>query len=86
MCVWGCTYDVCVWGAHVRVWGTHMMCVVGTHMMCVNTTPQMTRFRGAKVCRKWQQERNDDHNIQSDYKNKSGLQSENSVNGIVSAL
>ena len=40
---------------------------------CVNTTPQMTRFRGAKVCSKWLQERIDDHNIQSDYKYKSGL-------------
>ena len=39
----------------------------------VNTTPQMTRFRGAKVCSKWLQERIDDHNIQSDYKYKSGL-------------
>ena len=45
----------------------------------------MTRFRGAKVCSKWLQERIDDHNIQSDYKYKSGLQSENSVNGIMSA-
>ena len=34
----------------------------------VNTTPQMTRFRGAKVCSKWLQERIDDQNIQSDYK------------------
>ena len=34
----------------------------------VNTTPQMTRFRGAKVCIKWLQERIDDHNIQSAYK------------------
>ena len=39
----------------------------------VNTTPQMTRFRGARVCSKWLQERIDDHNIQSDYKYKSGL-------------
>ena len=37
----------------------------------VNTTPQMTRFRGAKVCSKWLQERIDDHNIQSDNKYKS---------------
>ena len=36
----------------------------------VNTTPQMTRFRGAKVCSKWLQERIDDHNIQSENKNK----------------
>ena len=46
-----------------------------------NTTPQMTRFRGAKVCSKWLQERIDDHNIQSDYKYKSGLQCENSDSG-----
>ena len=39
----------------------------------VNTTPQMIRFRGAKVCSKWLQERIDDHNIQSDNKYKSGL-------------
>ena len=40
---------------------------------CVNTTPQMTRFRGAKVCSKWLQERIDDHNKQSDYKCTVGL-------------
>ena len=40
---------------------------------CVRTTPQMTRFRGAKVCSKWLQEI-DDHKIQSDYKYKSELQ------------
>ena len=34
----------------------------------VKTTPQMTRFRGSKVCSKWLQGRIDDHNIQSDYK------------------
>ena len=51
----------------------------------VNTTPQVTRFRGAKVCSKCLQERIDDHNKQSGYKYKSGLQSENSVNGIMSA-
>ena len=38
-----------------------------------NTTPQMTRFRGAKVCGKWLQERIDDHSIQSDYKCTIGL-------------
>ena len=25
------------------------------HTRAVNTTPQMTRFRGARVCSKWQQ-------------------------------
>ena len=38
-----------------------------THTL-VNTTPQLTRFRGAKVCSEWLQERIDEHNIQSDYK------------------
>ena len=33
----------------------------------------MTRFRVAKLCSKWLQERIGDHNIQSDYKYKSGL-------------
>ena len=37
------------------------------------TTPQMTRFRGAKVCSKWLQERIDDHSIQSDCKCTVGL-------------
>ena len=39
----------------------------------VNTTPQLTRFRGAKVFSKWLQGRVDDHNIQSDYKCTIGL-------------
>ena len=39
----------------------------------VNTTPQMTRFRGAIVCSKWLQQRIDHHNIQSDYKCTIGL-------------
>ena len=33
----------------------------------------MTRFRGAKVCSKWLQERIDDHSIESDYKCTTGL-------------
>ena len=36
----------------------------------VKTTPQMTRFRDAKVCNYWLQIRIDDHRIQSDYKYK----------------
>ena len=40
----------------------------------VKTTPQMTRFRHAKVCNNWLQIRIDDHRIQSDYKHKSELQ------------
>ena len=54
----------------------------------VNTTPQMTRFRDAKVCNNWLQERIDDHRIQSDYKYKSELQNpegKTSVLGITSA-
>ena len=39
----------------------------------VNTTLHMTRFRGAKLCSKWLQERIDEHNTQSDYKYKSEL-------------
>ena len=39
----------------------------------VNTTPQMTRFRGDKVCSKWPQERSDEQSIQSDNKYKSEL-------------
>ena len=34
----------------------------------VNTTPQMTCFRGAKVCTKWQQGKSDDRIIQLDNK------------------
>ena len=49
----------------------------------VNATPQMTRFRGAKVCSKWLHERIDDHNTQSDYKYKSELKSENSITGML---
>ena len=55
---------------------------------CVNTTPQMTRFRDARVCNNWLQVRIDDHGIQSDYKYKSELQNpegKKSVLGITSA-
>ena len=54
----------------------------------VKTTPQMTRFRDAKVCNNWLQIRIDDHRIQSDYKYKSELQNpegKKSVLGITSA-
>ena len=54
----------------------------------VNTTPQMTCFRDARVCKKWLQVRIDDHRIQSDYKYKSELQNQEgktSVLGITSA-
>ena len=58
----------------------------------VNTTLQMTRFRGEKVCSKWPQERIDDHSIQADYKLTTSakvnhkIQKEmNSVLGITSA-
>ena len=43
-------------------------------VMSVKTTPQMTRFRDAKVCNNWLQIRIDDHRIQSGYKYKSELQ------------
>ena len=39
----------------------------------VSTTPQMTCYRGAKVCSKWLQVRIDDHNIQPDNKFTIGL-------------
>ena len=54
----------------------------------VNTTPQMTRFRDAKVCNNWPQIRIYDHRIQSDSKYKSKLQNpegKKSVLGIASA-
>ena len=54
----------------------------------VKTTPQMTRFRDAKVCNNWLQKRIGDHRIQSDYKYKSELQNQEgkkSVLGITSA-
>ena len=56
--------------------------------VCVRTTPQMTRFRDAKVCSNWLQIRIDDHRIPSDYKYKSELQNpegKTSVLGITSA-
>ena len=40
----------------------------------VKASPQMTRFRDAKVCNNWLQMKIDDHRIQSDNKCKSGLQ------------
>ena len=54
----------------------------------VSTTPQMTCFRGAKVCTKWLQGKSDDHRIQSDYKCTIGLQNsrgKKSVLGVASA-
>ena len=54
----------------------------------VKTTPQMTRFRDAKVCNNRLQIRIDDHRIQSDYKYKRELQNpegKKSVLGIASA-
>ena len=41
---------------------------VYTHFPYVNTTPQMTCFRGAKVCAKWLQGKSDDELIQLDNK------------------
>ena len=57
-------------------------------MGCVKTTPQMTRFRGAKVCNNLATDESDDHRIQSDYKCISGQQNpegKNSTLGIASA-
>ena len=54
----------------------------------VKTTPQMTRFLDAKVCKNWLQMKIDDHRIQSDYKYKGELQNpdgKKSVLGITSA-
>ena len=59
-----------------------------TSSLPVKTTPQMTRFRDAKVSNNWLQIRIDDHRIQSDYKYKSELQNpegKKSVLGIASA-
>ena len=54
----------------------------------VKTTPQMTRFRDAKVCNNLAIDEIDDHRIQSDYKCKSGPQNpegKNTTLGIASA-
>ena len=62
--------------------------VIPARSLPVNTTPQMTRFRDAKVCNNWLQKRIDDHRIQSDYKYKSELlnpEGKKSVLGIMSA-
>ena len=51
-------------------------------------TPQMTRFRDAKVCNNFATDKIDDHRIQSDYKCTIGLQNldgKNSALGIASA-
>ena len=55
---------------------------------CVNTTPQMSRFRDAKVCNNLVTDEIDDHRIQSGYKCIIGLQNpegKNSTFGIASA-
>ena len=55
---------------------------------CVKTTPQMTRFRDAKVCNNFVTDEIDDHRIQSDYKCTAGLQNpegKNSTLGIAYA-
>ena len=54
----------------------------------VKTTPQMTRFRDAKVCNNLVTDEIDDHRKQSDYKCTIGLQNpkgKNSTLGIASA-
>ena len=54
----------------------------------VKTTPQMTRFRDAKVCNNLVTDEIDDHRVQSDYKCTTGLQNpegKNSTLGIAYA-
>ena len=51
----------------------HQQWEARTWTVCVST-PQMTRFRDAKVCNNWLHKRIEDHRIQSDYKYKSELQ------------
>ena len=70
--------------------GNHQARETAVHVRVhsVKTTPQMTRFRDAKVCNNWLQIRIEDHRIQSDYKYKSELQNpegKKSVLGITSA-
>ena len=43
---------------------------------CVKTTPQMTRFRDAKVCNNLATDEIDDHRIQSDYNKNCNIQKE----------
>ena len=57
-------------------------------MSFVKTTPQMTRFRDAKVCNNLVTDEIDDHRIQSDYKCTIGLQNpegKNSTLGVANA-
>ena len=66
----------------------HASCWHVVRAVPVAATPQMTRFRDAKVCNKWLQVRIHDHRIQSDYKYKSELQNpegKKSVLGVTSA-
>ena len=61
---------------------------IQTHTKSVKTTPQMTRFRDAKVCDNLVTDEIDDHRIQSDHKCTSGLQNpegKNSTLGMASA-
>ena len=54
----------------------------------MKATPQMTRFRDAKVCKNLVTDEIDDHRIQSDYKCAIGLQypeGKNSTLGIAYA-
>ena len=81
------------WHEQPEGWDLHVLrCKAMFRLRCgtnsVKTTPQMTRFRGGKVCNNWLQMKIDDHRIQSDYKCISGLQNpegKNSVLGIASA-
>ena len=72
-------------GAFDLIWRGSLQGVMDGGLF-VKTTPQMTRFRDAKVCNNLATYEIDDHRIQSDYKCTIGLQNsrgKNSVLGIV---
>ena len=46
---------------------------------CAKTTPQMTRFRDAKVCNNLATDEIDDHRIQSDYNKNCNIQKERTL-------
>ena len=49
----------------------------------VKTTPQMTRFRDAKVCNNLATDEIDDHRIQSDYNKNCNIQKERTLHLIL---
>ena len=48
-------------------------------LICVNTTPQMTRFRDAKVCNNLATDEINDHRIQYEYKKNCNIQKERTL-------